>query len=484
MWLLSLAFVLIIVGTSCTRVDDNAAANQRFVETGQLLKKATLATPADAIRLYEQALQHLDHIVATYPTSTLAVQIISDQSIGEVSRTGIKQSLLKARQEECAHNPRSACILAEALETAYGISENHYRATAFGEIAEAQVQSGQQGQARTTLATALEAARNINDSDKGSWPGQRAMILQGLAPIQAQVGESPIGLEIARSLEDGEMRVTTLCAIAQAQLDAGQKGQASTTLATATETARDIGDHAKRAQAFGALAITQAKAGNTGEANASLATALQLAHKIKVGYQRDGALRTIVEAQAKVGDIPAALEVAQDIKDNYLHALALHAIARVQVAIGKKDDADHTLGIAFNFARDIKDRSTQLWTLCDIAIVFAATGDIDNALATTRDTEGKENKCRDRVSHAIAVAQAKAGDIPTALQTARSIETTGWRAVAFSDIAAMQAKAGNKVVARKTFTTALETARRVDENWNRVSVLTSIGTSLIGIDLQ
>ena len=88
---------LIAAGTSCTHADDNAATNKLFVEVVQMVKKAAAAPPTEAIGLYEQALQNLDRIVATYPGSTLAVQIASGQSIGQVSRTDIEQALLKAR---------------------------------------------------------------------------------------------------------------------------------------------------------------------------------------------------------------------------------------------------------------------------------------------------------------------------------------------------------------------------------------------------
>jgi len=72
---------LIAVGTPYAHADDNAAANKLFVEVVQMIKKAAAAPPTEAIGLYEQALQNLDRIVGTYPGSTLAVQIISGQSI-------------------------------------------------------------------------------------------------------------------------------------------------------------------------------------------------------------------------------------------------------------------------------------------------------------------------------------------------------------------------------------------------------------------
>src|SRR5262245_23956183 len=78
-----------LVGTPWAIADENAAANKVFVETVQLLNQAGAAKPAEAIGLYEQALQNLQRIVMEYPSSNLAVQIASGQAIGQVSRAGI-----------------------------------------------------------------------------------------------------------------------------------------------------------------------------------------------------------------------------------------------------------------------------------------------------------------------------------------------------------------------------------------------------------
>jgi uncharacterized protein (TIGR03067 family) len=95
-----IAMILLCVwaGVTCAMADDKAAANKIFVETVQLLKQAAAAKPSDAVGLYEKALRNLDSIVANYPSSDLAVQIISGQAIGQVSRIGIEKALNEARQ--------------------------------------------------------------------------------------------------------------------------------------------------------------------------------------------------------------------------------------------------------------------------------------------------------------------------------------------------------------------------------------------------
>jgi hypothetical protein len=77
--------------------DDNAAANKIFVETVQLLNQAASAQRSEAITLYEKALHNLDRIVAHYPSSNLAVQLISGQAIGKIHRGDIEKALFEAR---------------------------------------------------------------------------------------------------------------------------------------------------------------------------------------------------------------------------------------------------------------------------------------------------------------------------------------------------------------------------------------------------
>jgi uncharacterized protein (TIGR03067 family) len=95
---LALIVLCVCAGVGCTAADDQVAANKVFVETVQLLQQAAAAKPSEAVGLYEKALRNLDSIIANYPSSDLAVQIISGQAIGQVSRISIEKALEEARQ--------------------------------------------------------------------------------------------------------------------------------------------------------------------------------------------------------------------------------------------------------------------------------------------------------------------------------------------------------------------------------------------------
>jgi hypothetical protein len=95
--LLGVVFSLLVAEVTWVAADDNTAANKIFVETVQLLNQAASAQRSEAIKLYEKALHNLDCIVANYPSSNLAVQLISGQAIGKIHRGETEKALFEAR---------------------------------------------------------------------------------------------------------------------------------------------------------------------------------------------------------------------------------------------------------------------------------------------------------------------------------------------------------------------------------------------------
>ena len=81
----------------------------------------------------------------------------------------------------------------------------------------------------------------------------------------------------------------------------------------------------------------------------------------------------------------------------------------------------------------------------------------------------------------IAFAQAKAGDIAAALQTAERTDFIPglFRARALSVIAISQARAGDKVAATETFAAALQTAQRIDNASVRADILRAIDVARV-----
>ena len=84
--------------------DDTSRANQLLVEAVQLLQSAEGAANAtERLRLSEEALGNLQEIVKRYPSTDLAVKLISGQNIGAISLGGVGEVAERARKIEKAH---------------------------------------------------------------------------------------------------------------------------------------------------------------------------------------------------------------------------------------------------------------------------------------------------------------------------------------------------------------------------------------------
>ena len=84
--------------------DDTENANELLVEAVQLLQSAEGATnAAERLRLSEEALGNLNEIVKRYPSTDLAVKLITGQAIGNISL----ESVAKAVEEE---NTGEVCL--------------------------------------------------------------------------------------------------------------------------------------------------------------------------------------------------------------------------------------------------------------------------------------------------------------------------------------------------------------------------------------
>lgn len=76
-------------------LEDTSAANKLFVEAVRL---ANSAQKIEAV-VWEDVFRKLNKIVDSYPTSDLAVKLISGQNIGNISLENIRSAVLMAREE-------------------------------------------------------------------------------------------------------------------------------------------------------------------------------------------------------------------------------------------------------------------------------------------------------------------------------------------------------------------------------------------------
>ncbi len=145
-----LAITLILMGYALPALaDDIGEANELLVKAVQLLQSAEGTTDAmERLKLSEEALGNLNEIVERYPSTNLAVKLITGQAIGSISMADVAAETEELRKkaeaeamprtwDECQVSPNSRCVLTQALATTETIAEASYRAYALADIVKA-----------------------------------------------------------------------------------------------------------------------------------------------------------------------------------------------------------------------------------------------------------------------------------------------------------------------------------------------------------
>ena len=97
----------------------NEQANKLFVEAVRLIRVAEDEPSAQkTLELLMQAHDNLQTIVDDYPSTDLAVKLISGQSIGYVSLASVNKAVAAAEVAACWESPTYACVMLLALTTA------------------------------------------------------------------------------------------------------------------------------------------------------------------------------------------------------------------------------------------------------------------------------------------------------------------------------------------------------------------------------
>ena len=94
----TLADVALLFSAGSALADDTSEANKLFVEAVKLVKSAEGEKSFEkTLSLLEEALARLYKIIDDYPSSDLAVKLISGQSVGGVSLEDVGEAAVRAR---------------------------------------------------------------------------------------------------------------------------------------------------------------------------------------------------------------------------------------------------------------------------------------------------------------------------------------------------------------------------------------------------
>lgn len=351
-------------------------------------------------------------------------------------------------------------------------------------IGSVQARRGDRDAARATFATALERIAWFEDSQfVGSESDKEQAVMS---------------------------EVDSLCQIAAAQTDMGEREAALATFeAAVVKVARtDWSDRSRREEET-LLKVIKAQAA-AGEHDVARVTATRLINGIREWYIEltDLDLQFIAVAQAYTNEVTTALETVQQIKTESLKAVGLQEIAVVQAEAGEfaaalivaeaiGDEAVRTgalrrisgaqaehgeLAAARQTAENLQHEA-RVESLTRIALAEADAGDRDSARATFANALSialnLENYTRDSVLQELATAQAQVGESPLALQTAQNVRSKTARSRVLHTIAVAQIEAGDRAASRGTLALAVQLTPLDGQTALKARTLAKIGLTQV-----
>jgi hypothetical protein len=292
----------------------------------------------------------------------------------------------------------------------------------------------------------------------------KAYSLAMLAVLQAKTGDAPGSArtflqarKAVLAMPDDYGRVQQLYFLASYQVQAGDSPGA---MATAGE----IKEPQYKDRMLGFIAIEQARLGNVPQA-------LRTAAGVNAPWEKSWIGREVATIQAKRGDVKDALKTAQAISDHNMRVEALAAVAAAQLKAKDHAGAQQTWRLAIKVAESIPPSTgryvgySRPSAFGAIAQARADSGDIRGAALMLDAIDEPATKCLALMQ--VAAAQARAGNLRAAQQTADMARDTSLGHYFQEGMAGALAERGD-------IRAALEIAREITELYSRVEALLAI----------
>ncbi|WP_236025019.1 hypothetical protein [Arenibaculum pallidiluteum] len=218
------ALLLVFLGLLCPPAwaaaaeDAQAAANKQFVQALMLVRKAEVSfDPKDEAALLREAERLIDEIVQRWPESAIAVQIVTNQYIGDFDVYEFRQ---KVRSLVCNEALSTACFLYRIEEMLPPLDDPITTPRwDWLSLAVAHHLKGSQDHARELIQPFVAAARRGGvQGDAGDLFVSRALAL---------MGQTDLALQITRGIPDCSTRLYNLTDIAEVLSWRGAKEQAA-----------------------------------------------------------------------------------------------------------------------------------------------------------------------------------------------------------------------------------------------------------------
>ena len=360
----------------------------------------------------------------------------------------VKELVLSVQERFVVERARAACFSAPTADCVFGMARaqadtvdgTHKRAGALVRIAQALARTGHDVSARATLADAMESTARIDQSN------QKAETMAGIAVTLAKIGDETgaretfaVAIRIGGQVEDVPRRDRTLRRIAKAQVYVGF-------ILGALKTIERMNETSTKWWVLEELAKLRAKAED-------IEGALRIIKKIAAEDHRFHALKDLAETQAKAGNMPQALQVIKQIDDTKRRIIAMEGVINAQADARDEAEVEADFVDVIQFAKRIRDAYWRGRVLRAIAKAQAKAGSEAAATAALVDAIQAVDELQQYKAVAwsdIASVQAAIGDIAGALQTAKRIDRSYERNWALVAIAEAQAKTGNVVQSLET----------------------------------
>lgn len=252
--------------------------------------------------------------------------------------------------------------------------------------------------------------------------------------------------------------------------------------------AKTIDQHVSRARILGKLGKTQARIAEIQEARSTLSVAFEAATVIPSKRDRAKILVEIAKARAYAGDsegvrntIAVVVEAVQDIRRARERINILTEAAKAQSQSGDTQSARKTLSMAIETANNLPRTEK---TLIEIGLAQAEIGDIRGAKETFASLREMAEKVEDAqlliamITSFQARALAKGGDVPAALEAARTFTRSVDRVQLLIEIAKIRVAASDEQGAGDALTEAGDVARAIPGKRNSANALSEISKVL------
>ncbi|WP_029007397.1 hypothetical protein [Azospirillum halopraeferens] len=305
-WIAALAVAVLVAALpgGAAVAADPGAANRLFVQAMQIIRQAdNTLDMAEESRLLKDADKLLSEIVTKYPESDLAVQLVTNQFVGDFDfyefRTRINALV-------CNEPLSSLCFLHRIGDMLPPV-ETPITAARWDwlSLAVAYDLLGDGGRAREIVAPFVSAVRRGNTAASS---GQDLFVARALALM----GQTQLALDITRRIDDCSTRIYNLVDIAKASIWRGDSGGLAGTLA---EEAKQFANARGCAWELGLVAQALLRAGKEGPARTLFLNTVETQFSKFRETRGECCPPELAVAASELGDANLALGLLRTVQD-------------------------------------------------------------------------------------------------------------------------------------------------------------------------